>query len=115
MEQAKAVARTIAGQPQAYIDVPWFWSDQYDLKLQIAGVGDPDDELILRGDPASRAFSCLHLRGGRLVAIDGVNRGGDFLAAKRLISTGVVPDRIRAADPEVPLSEATAAVPDAGC
>ena len=62
MEQAKSVARTIAGQPQAYADVPWFWSDQYDLKLQIAGVGDPDDELILRGDPATRAFSCLHLR-----------------------------------------------------
>jgi 3-phenylpropionate/trans-cinnamate dioxygenase ferredoxin reductase component len=106
MEQAKAVARAIAGRPEPYADVPWFWSDQYDLKLQIAGVGDPDDELILRGDPASRAFSCLHLRGGRLTAIYCVNRGGDFLAAKKLIAAGVVLGRHRAADFEVPLGEA---------
>jgi 3-phenylpropionate/trans-cinnamate dioxygenase ferredoxin reductase subunit len=106
MEQAKAVARTIAGQPQAYADVPWFWSDQYDLKLQIAGVGDPDDELVLRGDPASRAFSCAHLREGRLVAIDCVNRGGDFLSAKKLIAAGAAPDRSRLADPDLPLANA---------
>jgi 3-phenylpropionate/trans-cinnamate dioxygenase ferredoxin reductase subunit len=105
MEQAKAVARTIAGQPQAYADVPWFWSDQYDLKLQIAGVGDPDDELILRGDPDWRAFSCLHLQGGRLVAIDCVNRGGDFLAAKKLIAERRPIERARAADPEFRLGE----------
>jgi 3-phenylpropionate/trans-cinnamate dioxygenase ferredoxin reductase subunit len=103
MEQAKAVARTIAGQPEAYTDVPWFWSDQYDLKLQIAGVGDADDELILRGDPASRAFSCLHLRGGRLVAIDCINRGADFLAAKKLIAESRPIDRDQAADPEIRL------------
>jgi 3-phenylpropionate/trans-cinnamate dioxygenase ferredoxin reductase component len=108
MEQAKAVARTIAGLPQAYADVPWFWSDQYDLKLQIAGVGDPDDELILRGDPATRAFSCLHLRDGRLVAIDCINRGGDFLAAKKLIAARAIFDRARLTDPEVPLGDATA-------
>jgi 3-phenylpropionate/trans-cinnamate dioxygenase ferredoxin reductase component len=113
MEQAKAVARTIAGEPQPYTDVPWFWSDQYDLKLQIAGVGDPDDELILRGDPATRAFSCLHLRQDRLVAIDCVNRGGDFLAAKKLIGIRSVVERSRAADPELPLSEATAEAPGA--
>jgi 3-phenylpropionate/trans-cinnamate dioxygenase ferredoxin reductase subunit len=105
MEQAKAVARTIAGRPQAYADVPWFWSDQYDLKLQIAGVGDADDELILRGDPATRAFSCLHLRAGRLVAIECVNRGGDFLAAKKLIAARAYPERSRAADPETRLGD----------
>ena len=110
MEQAKAVARTIAGQPQAYADVPWFWSDQYDLKLQIAGVGDPEDELIMRGDPRSRAFSCLHLREGRLVAIDCVNRGGDFLAAKKLIAAGAALERGRAADPAAPLGDAAAEV-----
>jgi 3-phenylpropionate/trans-cinnamate dioxygenase ferredoxin reductase component len=111
MEQAKAVARTIAGQPQAYVDVPWFWSDQYDLKLQIAGVGAPDDELLLRGDPAARAFSCLHLRQDRLVAIDCVNRGGDFLAAKKLIGARAVVERPRAADPDLPLASATAEAP----
>jgi 3-phenylpropionate/trans-cinnamate dioxygenase ferredoxin reductase subunit len=105
MEQAKAVARTIAGQPQAYADVPWFWSDQYDLKLQIAGVGGPDDALIQRGDPATRAFSCLHLRDGRLVAIDCINRGADFLAAKKLIAERRPIDPAGAADPEIRLSE----------
>jgi 3-phenylpropionate/trans-cinnamate dioxygenase ferredoxin reductase subunit len=115
MEQAKAVARAIAGQPQAYADVPWFWSDQYDLKLQIAGVGDPDDDLIVRGDPAARAFACLHLREGRLVAIDCVNRGGDFLAAKKLIGARAVVEPGRAADPDVPLGAATAAAPGAAC
>jgi 3-phenylpropionate/trans-cinnamate dioxygenase ferredoxin reductase component len=103
MEQAKAVARAIADQSQPYADVPWFWSDQYDLKLRIAGVGDPDDELILRGDPASRAFSCLHLRGGGLVAIDCINRGADFLAAKKLIAERRPIDRAQAADPEIRL------------
>jgi 3-phenylpropionate/trans-cinnamate dioxygenase ferredoxin reductase component len=105
MEQAKAVARAIAGQPQAYADVPWFWSDQYDLKLQIAGVGDSDDELILRGDPATRAFSCLHFRAGHLVAIDCVNRGADFLAAKKLIAERRQINRARATDPEIRLGE----------
>jgi 3-phenylpropionate/trans-cinnamate dioxygenase ferredoxin reductase component len=105
MEQAKAVARAIVGHPGPYADVPWFWSDQYDLKLQIAGVGDPADELLLRGDPASRAFSCLHLRDGRLVAIDCVNRGADFLAAKKVIAEGRAPDLARAGDPEVRLAE----------
>ena len=109
MEQAKAVARTIAGQPQAYADVPWFWSDQYDLKLQIAGVGDPEDELILRGDPATRVLLPA-LRGDRLVAIDCVNRGGDFLAAKKLIGAGAALERGRAADPAVPLGDAAAEV-----
>ena len=105
IEQAKAVARALAGQPQAYADVPWFWSDQYDLKLQIAGVGDPDDELVVRGDPATRAFSCLHLRDGRMVAIDCINRGADFLAAKKLIAERRPLDLARAGDPEIRLVE----------
>jgi 3-phenylpropionate/trans-cinnamate dioxygenase ferredoxin reductase subunit len=105
MSQAKAVAGAIAGQPAPYAEVPWFWSDQYDLKLQIAGVSCPDAEYLLRGDPADRAFSCLHLRGGRVIAIDAVNRGADFLAAKALIRGAVPIDRARAADLEVKLSE----------
>ena len=85
--------------------MPWFWSDQYDLKLQIAGVGDPDDELVLRGDPSSRSFSALHLRAGRLVAIDCINRGADFLAAKKLIAERRPIDSARAAEPEIRLAE----------
>jgi 3-phenylpropionate/trans-cinnamate dioxygenase ferredoxin reductase component len=105
MAQAKAVAGAIAGQPAPYAEVPWFWSDQYDLKLQIAGVAGPDAEHLLRGDPRSRAFSCLHLQGGRLVAIDAINRGADFLAAKALIRDAAPIDRARAADLDVKLSE----------
>ena len=105
MAQAKAVAGAIAGQPAPYAEVPWFWSDQYDLKLQIAGVSGPDAEFLVRGDPADRAFSCLHLRDGRLIAIDAINRGADFLAAKALIRDAVPIDRARAADLDVKLSE----------
>jgi 3-phenylpropionate/trans-cinnamate dioxygenase ferredoxin reductase subunit len=105
MAQAKAVAGAIAGRPAAYAEVPWFWSDQYDLKLQIAGVSGPDAEYLMRGDPASRAFSCLHLRDGRLIAIDAINRGADFLAAKALIRDRTPIDRARAADLDVKLAD----------
>jgi 3-phenylpropionate/trans-cinnamate dioxygenase ferredoxin reductase component len=105
MAQAKAVAGTIAGRPAPYAEVPWFWSDQYDLKLQIAGVSGPGAEYLLRGDPATRAFSCLHLAGNRLIGIDAINRGGDFLAAKALIRDRTPIDRARAADVEVKLSD----------
>jgi 3-phenylpropionate/trans-cinnamate dioxygenase ferredoxin reductase component len=111
MAQAKIVAQAIMGLAARYAEVPWFWSDQYDLKLQIAGLGAPDDELVLRGDPAARAFTCLHLRQGRLVALDCVNRGADFLAGQKLIKEGAALDRARAADLAVKLGEATAARP----
>lgn len=107
MAQAKAVAGAIAGKPTPYTEVPWFWSDQYDLKLQIAGVSGAGPDHLLRGEPASRAFSCLHLQGDRLVAIDAVNRGADFLAAKALIRDGTPIDRSRAADPDIRLAELT--------
>jgi 3-phenylpropionate/trans-cinnamate dioxygenase ferredoxin reductase subunit len=107
MAQAKAVASAIAGQPAAYAEVPWFWSDQYDLKLQIAGVSGPDAEHLMRGDPASRAFSCLHLHDGRLIAIDAINRGADFLAAKALIRDRTPIDRARAANLDVKLADLT--------
>ena len=105
MAQAKAVAGAIAGQPAAYAEVPWFWSDQYDLKLQIAGVSGPDAAYLVCGEPASRAFSCLHLHDRRLIAIDAINRGADFLAAKALIRDRTPIDLVRAADPDVKLSE----------
>lgn len=105
MAQGKAVAGAIVGNPVPYAEVPWFWSDQYDLKLQIAGVTDPAAEHLTRGDPAARAFSCLHLVDGRLVAIDAVNRGADFLAAKALIRDRTPIDRERAADIAVKLAD----------
>jgi 3-phenylpropionate/trans-cinnamate dioxygenase ferredoxin reductase subunit len=103
--QAKAVASAIAGKPVPYREVPWFWSDQYDLKLQIAGIASPDDEYLIRGDPATRAFSCLHLRGERLVAVDAINRPQDFLAGQKLIREARAIDRHRAADPGIRLAD----------
>jgi 3-phenylpropionate/trans-cinnamate dioxygenase ferredoxin reductase subunit len=108
MAQAKVVAQAIMGLPARYAEVPWFWSDQYDLKLQIAGLGNAEDALLLRGDPATRAFSCLHLRDGRLVALDCVNRGADFLAGQKLIRQAAALEPARAADPTVKLGEAVA-------
>jgi 3-phenylpropionate/trans-cinnamate dioxygenase ferredoxin reductase subunit len=103
MAQAKAVAAAILGKPEAYAEVPWFWSDQYDLKLQIAGVSDSEVAHVLRGDPATRSFSCLHLKGERLVAIDAINRPGDFLAAKALIRDRTPLDLARVQNIESPL------------
>lgn len=100
MAQAKAVAAAIAGRPEPYDEVPWFWSDQYDLKLQIAGLSTAADTTLLRGDPASRAFSCLYLAGGRLVAVDAINRPADFIAAKRLIAQRYEVDTAGATDPD---------------
>jgi 3-phenylpropionate/trans-cinnamate dioxygenase ferredoxin reductase subunit len=103
MAQAKTVAAAMAGRDAAYDEVPWFWSDQYDLKLQIAGCSSGEDEVLIRGDPAARSFSCLHLREGRLTALDAINRAGDFIAAKRLIAARAVIDPARAVDPAVRL------------
>jgi 3-phenylpropionate/trans-cinnamate dioxygenase ferredoxin reductase subunit len=100
MAQAKAVAAAIIGRPEPYDEVPWFWSDQYDLKLQIAGLSSVADATLLRGDPASRAFSCLYLAAGRLVAVDAINRPADFIAAKRLIAQRHEVDVASATDPD---------------
>ncbi len=99
MAQAKTVAAAIVGRPEPYDEVPWFWSDQYDLKLQIAGLSAAADTTLLRGDPASRAFSCLYLAQGRLVAVDAINRPADFIAAKRLIAQRHEIDVTSATDP----------------
>ncbi|HMR32496.1 MAG TPA: FAD-dependent oxidoreductase [Geminicoccaceae bacterium] len=105
MAQAKAVAASILGRPEVYDDVPWFWSDQYDIKLQIAGLSVAGEEVLLRGDPASRAFSCLYTRNGRLMALDAINRPADFIMAKRLIAERRELDPARAADPAIKLGD----------
>ncbi|HYC02881.1 MAG TPA: FAD-dependent oxidoreductase [Azospirillaceae bacterium] len=104
--QAQAAARAMLGVEKPNTEVPWFWSDQYGVKLQIAGLALPTDEPLLRGDPASGRFSVLYLRDGRLAAIDTVDAMRDFLPGKKLIAEGRVLDRAKAADPAVPLAEA---------
>ncbi len=105
MAQAKAVALSILGKPEPYDEVPWFWSDQYDIKLQIAGLSTAASATLLRGDPATRAFSCLYLKEGRLMALDAINRPADFIMAKRLIAEQRVLDPARAADPGIKLGD----------
>jgi 3-phenylpropionate/trans-cinnamate dioxygenase ferredoxin reductase subunit len=93
-EQAKVAAATICGRPSAISALPWFWSDQYDLKLQIAGLNTGYDEIVLSGDPErERDFTCFYLRDGELIAADCVNRPRDFIASKRMITQRCAFDR----------------------
>mgnify|MGYP001825067069 FL=1 len=103
LEQAKTAAANICGDEMTYAQVPWFWSDQYDLKLQIAGLSQGYDQVVMRGDPASNAFACLYLRGGALIAIDAVNSPKDFVQSKALIAAHAVIDPAVLADTTIEL------------
>jgi 3-phenylpropionate/trans-cinnamate dioxygenase ferredoxin reductase subunit len=107
-EQAKSAAANICGKPTPHDKTPWFWSDQYELKLQIVGLSQHYDGVVLRGDPASRSFSCCYLRDGELIALDAVNHARDFMAARKLIAERARPDAAKLADDNVPLREALA-------
>lgn len=101
--QGKAAALAILGHPAPYDEVPWFWSDQYDLKLQMCGISQPGDHVVIRGSMADRKFSACYLRGGVFVACQAVNLAKDFLQSKKLIAARVRPDPGRLADAGVPL------------
>jgi 3-phenylpropionate/trans-cinnamate dioxygenase ferredoxin reductase subunit len=88
IDQAKHAALAMAGKAKTYSEVPWFWSDQYDLKLQIAGLARPSDRLVLRGDPASRKFAVFHLREGAVAAVEAVNAAPEYMIGKRLVAEG---------------------------
>ena len=105
-EQGASAALNLLGLVTAHDKVPWFWSDQYDLKLLIVGIAQGYDSVVLRGDPASRAFSACYLRGGELIALDSINTAKDQMAARRLIAARARPDRGRLADPGIPLKDA---------
>ena len=105
LEQAKTAVANICGIDTAYNQVPWFWSDQYDLKLQIAGLSEGYDDVVIRGNPAERSFSCLYLREGQLIAVDAINAPRDFVQSKQLIADGTILDADRLADSDVTLKE----------
>ena len=105
MGQARAAASAIVGNPKPFHELPWFWSDQYDLKLQIAGLSEIGDHVVLRGDPAGRRFAAWYLRQGVIVAVNAVNSARDFMGGKKLILEGRKPDLVKLADPDVPLAE----------
>ena len=104
-EQARTAAANICGRVQVHDKTPWFWSDQYELKLQIVGLCQGYDSVVVRGDPASRAFSCCYLRDGELIALDAVNHVKDFMAARKLIGAHVRPDPARLADPALAIKD----------
>ena len=104
-EQGTTVALNLLGTPTAHDKVPWFWSDQYDLKLIIVGVAYAYDRVILRGDPAARSFSVCYLRGGELVAMDTINSPKDQMAARKLIAVHARPELGKLANPAVPLKD----------
>ena len=105
VEQAKTAAANVCGEDAVYDQVPWFWSDQYDIKLQIAGLSDGYDQLVMRGDVGSRSFACLYLADGRLLAVDAINAPKDFMQSKLLIAAGARPDPERLADPDTALKD----------
>lgn len=105
LEQAKTAASNICGDALVYSQVPWFWSDQYDLKLQIAGISQGYDHTVLRGDPAERSFSCLYLKDGQLIAIDSINSPRDFMQSKPLIGNREVISPDTLANTNIPLKE----------
>lgn len=104
-EQARQAAASIMGNPPPELEVPWFWSDQFDLKLKIAGVVRPPYETVVRGDPASGSFALFHHHGERLVAVEAANANRDFMAGRRLLAASSPVDPDRLADPSVPLRE----------
>ncbi len=106
-EQGASAALNMLGLTTVHDKVPWFWSDQYDLKMVIVGLCDGYDDLVVRGDPASRAFSVCYLKGGELVAVETVNHNRDQMAARKLVMARMRPDRAKLADDRIALKEAT--------
>lgn len=104
-DQAGVAARAIAGEPVPYDTTPWFWSNQYDLKLQTVGLSTGYDLAVVRGDPASRAFSVVYFREGRVVALDCVNAVRDYVQGRKLVEAGAPVDPALVADAAVPLKE----------
>ncbi|QOZ10768.1 NAD(P)/FAD-dependent oxidoreductase [Bradyrhizobium sp. CCBAU 51765] len=113
-DQAKAAGLAIAGAPAPYESVPRFWSDQYDVKLQIVGLAGQYHRQAVRGSVDEGRFSVFYYRQGRLVAVDSVNRPGEQMAARRLIAAGISPAPEQAADASFDLKSLVTAADKAG-
>jgi len=103
LEQARVAAASILGRPRVYDAVPWFWSDQYDLKLQMVGLSQDYDDLIVRGDMDANSFTAFYLKDGVVISADSVNRPQDFMVAKRLVAERAAVPSERLRDDAVPL------------
>jgi 3-phenylpropionate/trans-cinnamate dioxygenase ferredoxin reductase subunit len=104
-EQATSAALNILGTPTPHDKVPWFWSDQFDLKMIIVGICQGHDSVVMRGSPAARSFSACYLRGGELVAVDTVNNPKDQMAARKLVAARARPDPAKLAEPSIALKD----------
>ena len=102
-DQATAVAKTITGTPTPYHAVPWFWSNQYDLRLQTVGISTGYDKIVVRGDMASRSFSLVYLKEGRVLALACINAAQDYMQGRALVIGRLSPPVEQLADPAVPL------------
>jgi 3-phenylpropionate/trans-cinnamate dioxygenase ferredoxin reductase component len=108
LEQARQAAAAIVGRPAPPHEVTWNWSDQYDIKLQVAGMPFDADDTLLRGDPAAAKFAVFHLKGSVIRAVEAVNAPAEFMAARQLIGSQKPIDRAKLADPAVSMKEVAA-------
>ena len=108
LEQAKQAAAAIAGRPPPPPEVTWNWSDQYDVKLQLAGIAFDSDDILVRGDPATAKFAVFHLKGSVIRAVEAVNAPAEFMAARQLIGSQKPIDRAKLADPAISMKEVAA-------
>ncbi|MCW1401574.1 FAD-dependent oxidoreductase [Novosphingobium sp. MW5] len=104
-DQATCVAKAICGDAKPYHAFPWFWSNQYDLRLQTAGLSVGFDQTVVRGSPEDRSFSVVYLKNGKVIALDCVNMVKDYVQGRKLVEAGVSPDLTQLADANVPLKE----------
>ena len=106
-DQAKTAANTLCGRLEAYHALPWFWSDQYDLKLQIAGLSQGFDEVVLRGDSESgRSFAAFYFCKGHLLAVDAINRPKEFMTVRRALAEGRSADPAQLVDESIDIQQA---------
>ena len=105
VDQANCVARAIIGKPQAYRSIPWFWSNQYDLRLQTIGLATGFDEVVVRVEPETRSFSVIYLRGGRVIVLDCVNAPKDYVKGKKLVESDAGPAADAFSDPSRSIKE----------
>ncbi len=108
LEQGKTAALAMCGKLVEYAQIPWFWSDQYDLKLQIVGISGTHDKVIIRGNMAKHAFAAFYLQGNVITAVDAINSPQEFMASKALVANKTPIDLEKLANPEVPMNAVAA-------
>ncbi len=98
VEQAKSAAAALMGRERAFTAAPWFWSDQYDVKLQMAGLTAGFDQVVTRGEAANKKFSAFYYRGGQLIAVDSLNQPAEHMLARKLLAQAISPTAAQVSD-----------------